>query len=465
MKQQKQGLGRRTAAALSIALAVGLMSASGLAQEKKTVPFLTSESSPESVAQMNDLIAQFEAANPDVHVELQLMASDGRMQRLINAIAVGDELGIFEIDRGLVPDFTKAGYLLPLDSMVDEIGVENFTPGSLLYWPWDGHLYQFPSDISVATLFWRKDLFEQAGLAEPDSYERLLEANQKLNGQNGVAGGAFDASNDGASNRFAPFLWQNCGDFYTRDGELAFDRPGAKQAVEDYAELNKYTPPSNHSWGGREPVNAYVAGRVATAFFVGRLGHDLAMNAPELAKVSGNREARLARGGKGPHVTYGVITSYAIGSNVKHPEEAKRFLKFLLTGEPLLKYAMAVPGHIIPVLKDVQAQVLEQDHPYVKNYREWVQRVFDLAPTANSDAQNMGSVTEDCRFEKSLVPVPWVSSISGDQAAIAQLFQRVSLQGAAVDASYEEAVEAFREAMEEWKADNGWTPPPPAAGK
>ena len=41
-------------------------------------------------------------------------------------------------------------------------------------------------------------------------------------------------------------------------------------------------------------------------------------------------------------------------------EAAKKFLKFLFTGQPMLEYAMGVPGHVAPAIKDIQAQVLEQ---------------------------------------------------------------------------------------------------------
>ena len=194
MKRQgfvKAGL---AASALPVALALALIPPGASAQEKKIVPFLTAESSPEAVKQILDLIAAFEEENPDIGIELQLMSNDIRAARIINSAAVGDELGIFEIERRLVPDFTQAGYLLPLDSIVESIGEDKFIPGSLLYWPFDGHLYQFTSDLSAGTLYWREDLFEEAGLAEPDSYERLLEASERLNGQNGVSGNAFEAS-------------------------------------------------------------------------------------------------------------------------------------------------------------------------------------------------------------------------------------------------------------------------------
>lgn len=454
--QPRHSMARQAASVLSLAVGLALMAGAASAQDKKIVPFLTAESSPESVQQLLELIADFEKQNPDIGIELQLTSNDNRGARIINSVSVGDELGIFEIERRLVPDFTMAGYLLPLDSIVENIGAEKFIPGSLLYWPFDGHLYQFTSDLSAATLYWRKDLFEEAGLAEPDSYERLLAASERLHGQNGVSGNAFEASNNGGVQRFVTFLWQNCGDFYTQEGELAFDREGSRQAVEDYAALNQYTPNGSHSWGALDPINSYVAGRVAMSLFPGRLGYQLATNAPDIAKVTGNREARVARGGEGPRVVYGAVTSYAIGSTVRHPEEAKKFLEYLFTGDRLLRYAMGVPGHIAPAIKSVQAEMLEQDNPYITQHRDWVETILEATTYFNAEAQNMGSITEECAFEKSLVPMPWSYRVMGQAPVVSTLFQRIALQDVPVDEAYADALETFRTEAETWKAENPW---------
>ena len=452
---------RRTASALSLAAVLALIAGASSAQDKKIVPFLTAESSPESVQAVLELIADFEAKNPDIGIELQLTSNDNRGLRIINSVSVGDELGIFEIERRLVPDFTRAGYLLPLDSIVDEIGIEKFIPGSLLYWPWDGHLYQFTSDLSAGTLYWRKDLFEEAGLAEPDSYERILAASERLHGKKGVSGNAFEASNKGGVQRFVSFMWQNCGDFYTKEGDLAFDRDGTRQAVEDYAVLNKYNPSGSHSWGSLDAVNAFAAGRVGMALFPGRLGFQVAKNAPDIAKVTGNREVRVARGGKGPRIVYGAVTSYSIGSTVRHPDAAKKFLKYLFTGEPLLKYAMGVPGHIAPAIKEVQAQMLEQDDPYITGYRDWVKTILEATTYFNAEAQNMGSVKENCEYKKSLVPMPWSARVMGQSPVVSTMFQRIALKNVPVAEAYADAVEEHRAQMEAWKAENEWKAPDP----
>lgn len=425
----------------------------------KVVPFLTAESSPEAVSQITSIIEAFEAEHPDIAIELQLTSNDNRAARIINAAAVGDELGIFEIERRWVPDFVQAGWLLQLDDIVNDIGQEKFIPGSMLYWPWDGHLYQYTSDLSAASLFYRSDLFEDAGLAAPDSYERLLEASQALHGQGGVSGNAFEESNDGGVQRFATFMWQNCGDFYNADGSLAFDRAGSRTAVENYAELNQYTPEDSFSWGSRDPVNAYVAGRVAIALYPARLAFEVGTKAPDIAAVTEMVEPRVAGGGTGPQVVYGAVTSYAVGSTVKHPEAAMEFLKFIFTGDNMVTYALGVPGHVVPPVIEDQQALLAADDPYVQEYQDWMQLAVASTTYFNHEAQNMGSIQEDCTFEKSLVPMPWSSRVMGQTPVISELFQRISLEGQSVEDAYDWAVGEFRSRSEEWMAQNPWFTP------
>jgi ABC-type glycerol-3-phosphate transport system substrate-binding protein len=141
---------------------------------------------------------------------------------------------------------------------------------------------------------------------------------------------------------------------------------------------------------------------------------------------------------------------------VRHPEEAKKFLEYLFTGDQLLQYAMGVPGHIAPAIKSVQAQLLEQDDPYITEYRDWVETILEATTYFNAEAQNMGSITDECVFDKSLVPMPWSSRVMGQAPVVSTLFQRIALRDEPVDEVYADAVETFRTEMEAWKGENPW---------
>ncbi|HEX2477745.1 MAG TPA: hypothetical protein VHK45_00590 [Geminicoccaceae bacterium] len=65
MEQRYFGKIGQAASALALAAALAVSAGTSFAQDKKIVPFLTAESSPESVQQILELIAEFEEQNPD----------------------------------------------------------------------------------------------------------------------------------------------------------------------------------------------------------------------------------------------------------------------------------------------------------------------------------------------------------------------------------------------------------------
>ena len=75
-------------------------------------------------------------------------------------------------------DWAEAGYLLPLNDVVAEIGTEDYMDGSLF--AYDEQVYAIPYATSVYTLWARTDLFAQAGLAFPTTYDEVLQAAEDI---------------------------------------------------------------------------------------------------------------------------------------------------------------------------------------------------------------------------------------------------------------------------------------------
>src|SRR3712207_9305639 len=67
------------------ALLAGLFSTTALAQAK-VVRFLHNETDPPSIEFFNAAIKEFEAANPDVKIEMEAISTDGRLQKGLASI-------------------------------------------------------------------------------------------------------------------------------------------------------------------------------------------------------------------------------------------------------------------------------------------------------------------------------------------------------------------------------------------
>src|SRR5512132_153246 len=172
----------------------------------KIIPFFTTESDPDQLAVLQSLIAEYQNLNPGIEVDIVIASPASRGSRLLTSLASGADLGIFEIEPALMSQWADAGYLLPLDDVVANIGADDFVQGSLFRK--DGVTYAVPYAVSVYGLWVRSDLFEQAKLPLPTTYDEVLQA-AKILTNGGTYGIALPAGQNIATvNYFSTFLWQ-----------------------------------------------------------------------------------------------------------------------------------------------------------------------------------------------------------------------------------------------------------------
>jgi multiple sugar transport system substrate-binding protein len=125
-------------------------------------------SDPET-AQLDEVIAAFEAANPGVKVEATRYAYSDFKTALLTAVSGGDVPDTVRMDIVWVPEFADMGALAQLDGNMpgfDEIKGAVF-PGPLATNFYKGHYYGLPQNTNTQVLLWNKAMFEAAGLTEP----------------------------------------------------------------------------------------------------------------------------------------------------------------------------------------------------------------------------------------------------------------------------------------------------------
>ncbi|MGH8171937.1 MAG: extracellular solute-binding protein, partial [Rhodanobacteraceae bacterium] len=119
---------------------------------------------------VRELLDDFERAHPGVRVEAQQMPLTAAHEKLLTAFA-GDALpDLGQLGNTWIPELAMLGALAPLQPYVDAssaIPSDDYFAGI-----WDsnvigGELYGIPWYIDTRLLFYRKDLLEQAGFAEP----------------------------------------------------------------------------------------------------------------------------------------------------------------------------------------------------------------------------------------------------------------------------------------------------------
>jgi ABC-type glycerol-3-phosphate transport system substrate-binding protein len=425
----------------------------------RTLTFFTTEADPPQLEILAEIIDEYHETHPDVFIDVVTGTPATRGARITTLLAAGADAGIFEIEAAFTREWAEAGYLLPLDDVFEQIGgVGEYVPGS--YFELKDTVYALPYATSVYGLWYRKDLFEEAGLEPPTNYEEVLAAAEALTDPaKGIYGIALPGSTNASVNLFATLLWQNCQDFFTPQGELTFDQPGALEAVKKWGALTKYAPPGFENWSWNDQVTAFITGQAAMSVYAGRMGMRMPEQAPQLEDKSDIIRLPWCFGDDCPNVTYGSWSRIAIAANTKYPETAKDFLQFFLTGDRLARYDATVIGHMVPPTKEVAKLLEGWDSDYARNHSDWLAFFNENAEFTNHPANNMGSI-EGCTFVKKDYGPPWAGPVFSKGGIIDVMFQEIYVGGKDPEVAWQEAVEKIKQTREEWLAEHPeWEPP------
>ena len=142
-------------------------------------------------------VADFQAANPGVTIEIQSIQNedmDGKLQTALNS---GDAPDIFMArGGGKLADVVEAGQALDITDRIDPAIRTAVGDATLQAFEVDGKVYGMPTAVLPGGFFYSEDLFSQAGITEtPTTLAELQDATTKLRGAGvqPIALGAKDA--------------------------------------------------------------------------------------------------------------------------------------------------------------------------------------------------------------------------------------------------------------------------------
>lgn len=168
-------LARGTAAVVTACAAAGLLASACGARSSAIVWWTPSWGQ----ARATELARQFEAANPDLKVTIEMTVADGLPTRIQTALRSGAPPDLIEAQHGWVVPYAQAGLLAPLDDVVASADRADYLPAALDYDTWDGHLWGAPFRIETHALLYNKRLFREAGLdpdRPPQTWSETLDA-------------------------------------------------------------------------------------------------------------------------------------------------------------------------------------------------------------------------------------------------------------------------------------------------
>jgi len=349
-----------------------------------SIDFWTTQTQSDRMATIQVLIDTFQALNPDITINLVAVDENDMATQLNTAASASTLPAMIECAAENAVAFGSEGLLdaAAITELIEDIGKERFYTGTLrLNESADqGLYYGVPYHGWVQGIWYRADWFEEAGLNPPSTWDDILKAaryfNKPAENQYGILVGTKAEAY--AEQCFTQISMANGAQLFDAEGNLIFNSPAMKEAIEYYAELAEFTPPGPQTWRARD---YYLQGKMAMFFYSTYIMDDLAIeenamnsltneNFPELEGKNFDPElvknTRLA-----PTITntqdagYGTIVSFAIPNHgdPARVDAVQKFMKYLFTPNAYITWLHMAPGGMNPVLKEIATNARFQNDP------------------------------------------------------------------------------------------------------
>ncbi|MCJ8014560.1 extracellular solute-binding protein [Paenibacillus sp. KQZ6P-2] len=301
------------------------------AGEKVKLEFF--QNKPEAKASFDELVKKFNEANPNITIT-QVNPPDAEtvLKTRVAKKDVPDIIGLGATDT--YAQLAKSGLFEDLsgNSLKDNIqpaylNMLNKLTGSET-------VYGIPFTANASGVIYNKKMFDELGLTIPKTWDELLATAQKVKDAGKTA---FYLTVKDSWTTMVPFNSLSTDilgiDFYAEraGGKVKFDSPEFREVAEKQLKLLDYGEKDLYGKGYNDGNTAFAKGESAM-YLQG------VWAIPEILKANPDAELGVfpfpATNDEARNkVISGVDTLLAISKNTKHPEEAKKFIEFLLQPE------------------------------------------------------------------------------------------------------------------------------------
>ena len=386
----------------SAALACALTATAGLAHAESTVRFWYHFDDADNP--MDELVAAFEEANPDITVEAENVPWNSYYDNLYTAIIGGSAPDAAMVKMFAQPRLVEMGALEPIGEWVDAWEGRSGLQDNLLELTRgpDGETYYLPVQYVVLYLYYRPSMLEEVGVAVPETCEEFREAAKALtrdtdgDGRTDVYGFGFRGGK-GGHDHWASFVLGRDG-VGLEEGLTSEAGVEGTRYVVDLFQEDEVFPPSAPNDGFQEIIGAFKAGR--TAMTIHHIG-----SANDMVEALGEdvSAAPVPECGGGRWTAFGD-ESTAVLSSAEDKEAAWKWIAFLSSKVNNTIFNEAT-GQLPVVKADSEGWSL---HP---------QRFVDATVASLPYANLLPSVPETSDFVNTVWPVAMQRALTGEITA------------------------------------------------
>ena len=338
------------------------------------------EQPPHRVQRFQEIAGEFNAQNPDVQVTIQVQDWNLVYQKLAAAASARRQPDVIFV----IPDFATTvrnlNLALPVTDLVQELHETNqFFDAALAPYLWDDEYWAVPLFANQQVFWYRKDIFQEAGIEGPPQTWEELVATAKALTTEGRYGIAVPAGRNLASDQviYSLMITSGAKDLFNEAGEVTFFSPETVRAFELYKELLECSPPdaTSYSWG--EPQALFNSGRIAMAIEKGQYLLPFEEESGRPAADLGMARLPLPSDGGEEGTIYYSNAAMILSQDQAKAEAAMEFIRFILNDPEVYgRFLTAEPGLFLPLTQTgLESQSFWND-PIVSKYRDVVEKTI-----------------------------------------------------------------------------------------
>jgi ABC-type glycerol-3-phosphate transport system substrate-binding protein len=324
---------------------------------------------------------------PGLSVKLETVPFSAMYTRLITALRKGEAPNIMNTIEGAVAFMQAKGGLAPVTDVVDGLGRSDFTASYLGAVSKDGHIWGIPDWALHQEVWYRKDLFDKAGLKVPQSWDELLRAAKTLTrpaagGEPAQFGFAVPMGRSlVAPQTYFQVLYSAGGTvFDPKTGDYVFgdQKQLAAKALGYMIDLYKAaSPPASIEWSWAEYRTAFVKGQVAMTNEWGAVVLMAKEQNPQLLSSFGVFPFPGPTAGEKPAASLGGGYYYLVGKSSEEKVAAsKKLLRCFYVPERVAERANSRPIFAIPATRSAFESPAFQSNPIVKQFKPQLDTIF-----------------------------------------------------------------------------------------
>ncbi|MFN2408793.1 MAG: sugar ABC transporter substrate-binding protein [Halomonas sp.] len=288
---------------------------------------------------MQSLTDAFEEAHPDITLDWVVLEENVLRQRMTTDIATdGGQFDVMTIGTYEVPIWADRGWLSPLDNLPDDYNEDDLLTSVRDGLSHDDTLHALPFYAESSMMYYRKDLFEEAGIEMTDqpTWEEVREWAGKLDGmEDGLAGICLRGKPGWGENMaFVSTLVNTFGGrWFDEDWNPELNSDAWVEAIQFYVDLlNDYGPSGASSNGFNENLALFSRGNcgmwVDATSAAGKLYDD---DESDVADRLGFAPAPVAETPKGSHWLWSW--ALAIPASSENQDAAREFITWATSQE------------------------------------------------------------------------------------------------------------------------------------